>query len=348
MKCEECLPLIEEYVDGELEGRMIERLDAHLSACAACAEELAAQRLEQEAYASYQRDLEVTPAHWNIVRARIEQEKEIAPLAESRPSLRERFGGLFGKSLRPAFVAAVVLVVVAITAAVLYLRSHDRQSGLAFQEPKTIGPVAPQAPDKIDNNAGNVARDERVEKDGDEERTPVTANNQGSGGSRKRAPALARAPRRENRIVEPTTPDATPRFEEAVAASSATGVRRNAPEAGGEFDYEIVRHAGRAEMLLRSFRNVRPVTIAARRLDVSFEKEQSRKLLYRNIALRRAADERGDPSALELLNTLEPILLDIANLPDRVRARDIESIERRMEKKEIVAALQVRTLLASN
>ena len=26
MKCEECLPLIEEYVDGELDGRMVERL----------------------------------------------------------------------------------------------------------------------------------------------------------------------------------------------------------------------------------------------------------------------------------------------------------------------------------
>ena len=90
------------------------------------------------------------------------------------------------------------------------------------------------------------------------------------------------------------------------------------------------------------------MTATARRLDVSFEKQQSRKLLYRNIALRRAADERGDPAALELLNTLEPILLDIANLPDHVRARDVQSIERHMEKKEIVAALQVRTLLASN
>jgi hypothetical protein len=71
-------------------------------------------------------------------------------------------------------------------------------------------------------------------------------------------------------------------------------------------------------------------------------------LLYQNIALRRDAAARGDQSTTEVLNTLEPILLDIANLPNRAKARDVRSIEQRMEKKEIVAALQVRTLVASN
>ncbi|HYJ46980.1 MAG TPA: hypothetical protein VEV81_10235, partial [Pyrinomonadaceae bacterium] len=80
----------------------------------------------------------------------------------------------------------------------------------------------------------------------------------------------------------------------------------------------------------------------------AYEKEQSRRLLYQNIALRRDAETRGDQSASELLNTLEPILLDIAHLPDRALARDVRPIEQRMEKKEIVAALQVRSLVAAN
>ena len=135
-----------------------------------------------------------------------------------------------------------------------------------------------------------------------------------------------------------------------MAESPAAGTLPRALAAVGDFDFEIARHAGRAELLLRSFRNVRPAsaTAGARALDVSFEKEQARRLLYRNIALRRASAERGDPAASELLNTLEPILLDIANLPGRAGHRDVQSIERHMEKKEIVAALQVRTLLASN
>ncbi|HEX8921565.1 MAG TPA: zf-HC2 domain-containing protein, partial [Pyrinomonadaceae bacterium] len=73
MKCEECLPRIEEYVDGELDGRMTERMEAHLSTCNACALELAELERDAEIYANYQRNIEVTPAQWNIVRARIEQ-----------------------------------------------------------------------------------------------------------------------------------------------------------------------------------------------------------------------------------------------------------------------------------
>ena len=344
MKCEECLPLIEEYVDGELDGRTATRLTQHLAACAACADELAAVRREQEVYAGYRRDLEVTPAHWNVVRARIEQEKDITPQAAQRTStLREWLGGLFAKGLRPAFVAAVVLIIVAVTAFVIYQRSRRNQDEVAAQ---------PQAQKEV-----------RTPETAQKQATPAEKNESKGGGSetpppaplvartvpKKRAVVLTRAPRPETQIVKRQTPDNGAQFEEAVAESSAGGVvRPRAPEAAGEFDFEVARHAGRAELLLRSFRNVRPTTTTARALDVSFEKEQARKLLYRNIALRRAATERGDPAASALLNTLEPILLDIANLPGRVRARDVQSIEQHMEKKEIVAALQVRTLLASN
>ena len=343
MKCEECLPLIEEYVDGELDGRTAERLGAHLSACAACADELAALGREQELYAGYRRDLEVTPADWNIVRARIEQERDAAPPVESRTRLRERLGVLFGAGLRPAFVAALVVAAVAVTAIVIYQRSRNRQGEVAVQ---------PQA--RKEERTPQVAQEQPTPEEkkeiegGGGESAPLVANNRTGPVSKKRAAAPRRITRPENQVVKRVTPDGSAQFEEA--ASAAAGARGRAPEAAGDIDFEIARHAGRAELLLRSFRNVRPAsaTAGARALDVSFEKEQARRLLYRNITLRRAAAERGDPAASELLNTLEPILLDIANLSGRVRARDVQSIERRMEKKEIVAALQVRTLLASN
>lgn len=345
MKCEDCLPLIEEFVDGELDGRTAERLGAHLSACAACSEELSALRHEQELYASYRRDLEVKPAHWNIVRARIEQERDAAPPPEeSRPSLREWLNGLFTKSLRPAFIAALALVAVATAAAVIYLRSREDRGALAVQTPVQGHAPTPSLANTQDAADGkNESGDENVNKGGGETGAPLVAKNP----SRKAAAAVrARAPRSDNQAVKRPTPDGSAGFEEA--ASTPSGVRVSAPEAAGEFDFELARHAGRAELLLRSFRNVRPATASARALDVSFEKEQARKLLYRNIALRRAAAERGDPSAAALLNTLEPILLDIANLPGRAKTREVQSIERRMEKKEIVAALQVGALLASN
>ena len=65
MRCEECLPLIEEYIDGELGERTSDRIAAHLSTCHACASEVAELEHEQEIYAHYQRDIAVTPAQWN-------------------------------------------------------------------------------------------------------------------------------------------------------------------------------------------------------------------------------------------------------------------------------------------
>ncbi len=346
MKCEECLPLIEEYVDGELDGRTSERLGAHLSACAACADELATLKREQEVYANYRRDLEVTPAHWNVVRARIEQEKEAAQQPARRTSLRQWLTGLFGQGLRPFAVAALVLAVVAVTAILVYQRSRGRQDEIAVETPTRKEEQTPTRKDE--SNGGTVAHVEPGSTGDGNKPAPLVAGTV----PKKKSVTPARVTRTENQTVKRPTPDNSAQFEEAIAESSAAGARGRTPVAAGDFDFEISRHAGRAELLLRSFRNVRPApataAVAARRLDVSFEKEQARRLLYRNIALRRAAAERGDPAASELLNTLEPILLDIANLPGRAGSREVQSIERRMEKKEIVAALQVRTLLASN
>jgi hypothetical protein len=163
----------------------------------------------------------------------------------------------------------------------------------------------------------------------------------------KKAVALASLPQPENRWPKQPTADERAQFVAAVADNNNafTGTRQSEPD--NDFDFEIVRHAERAQLLLRSFRNVR-MTASNVALDVSYEKGQSRKLLYQNIALRRDAAARGDQATAELLNTLEPILLDIAHLPDRAKSRDVRSIEQRMEKKEIVAALQVHTLVASN
>lgn len=357
MKCEECLPRIEEYVDGELDGRMIERMGAHLATCMECASEFESLRREQEIYAHYQRGIEVTPAQWNIVQARIEQEKD-AHAQQPRTPLRERLREAFGsrRKFRPAFAAALLLIAVGITAGILYLSSRQQQDKVASGSSQPSGPGLPigspgELPSVVSNtNSTPVAQDKDPEKDNSNRQTPSVAQNAVASPAQKKATAVAKLPRSEKPAVKQPVPDEQAQIVPAVAAAGdnlLNNMRRSMPEATGDFDYEIARHAERAGVLLRSFRNVR-LPAANRALDVSYEKEQSRKLLYQNIALRRDAATRGDQPATEVLNTLEPILLDIANLPDRARARDVRSIEQRMEKKEIVATLQVRTLVASN
>lgn len=355
MKCEECLPRIEEYVDGELDGRMTERLTTHLSICKECAQELATLRREQEIYSNYQRDIEVTPAQWNIVQARIEQEKD-ARSPVPRASLRERLGKLFhsGKQFRPAFVAALVMIVVGIIASLVYLNSRQRQAELA-QTPKpsfapTPAAVKPDAPAQSNRSGGQIASDATPQMNNSNRQRPTlsTGATVSASGQRKTM-EVARAPRREKPVVKERTPDGTASFETVAANrdNSINGARTNAFTATGNFDFEIARHAERAQLLLRSFRNVR-MPANARSLDVAYERENARKLLYQNIALRREASARRDEGAAEVLNTLEPILLDIANLPNRARVREVRSIEQHMKKKEIVATLQVRTLVAAN
>jgi len=356
MKCEECLPRIEEYVDGELDGRITERIAAHLLTCARCASELAELRRDEELYAHYQRDIEVTPAQWNIVRARIEQEKDKREPAPARFS--ERLSAAFGsrrRGFRPAIACALLLLVVGITAGVIYLNSRQRQTNVAAGPTKpdqTLplgGAIVAASPDGSNESRESIAEDEETERNNSGRQTlAVAAGNTGYVRPKKTAAIAASLPRAKNsRSTQPEPEHNAEPFDEGGDENVITGMRRSAVVATGNFDLDVARHAEKAELLLRSFRNVR-LPSRSRSLDVSYEKEQSRRLLYRNIALRRDAAARGDAPAAELLNQLEPILLDIANLPNRARSRDVYSIEQRMEKKEIVATLQVRTLVAAN
>jgi len=101
-------------------------------------------------------------------------------------------------------------------------------------------------------------------------------------------------------------------------------------------------HLQKSELLLRSFRNVRTNKSGAV-ADVSYEKKSAQQLVYQNMMLRREADAVGDAQVSSLLESLEPILLDIANLPDKPRKDDVRVIKDRVERKNIVALLQVNS-----
>ena len=105
-------------------------------------------------------------------------------------------------------------------------------------------------------------------------------------------------------------------------------------------DSDTVKHLEKAQVLLRSFRNTRPGDRDGV-FSLDYEKQQSRRLLNQNIVLRRSAEAKGNLPTEELLSSLEPFLIDIANLPDKPAQDDIHSIKQRMQKREIVASLQI-------
>lgn len=138
---------------------------------------------------------------------------------------------------------------------------------------------------------------------------------------------------RRHRVMTPVT---------RRSDKSGDSLRAEAPDSSTDeiTDSQTAEHIESAQLFLRSFRNMgseegRPA------LDVSYEKERSRELLYRNIVLRRDAEDKGDSPISELLGELEPILLEIANLSDNAPVDDVRAIKDRVERREIVAALQI-------
>jgi hypothetical protein len=106
---------------------------------------------------------------------------------------------------------------------------------------------------------------------------------------------------------------------------------------------KTARHFEKAQLLLRSFRNAGDGRQSEKRaaVDLTYEKQLSRRLLYQNIILRREAESRGDLPTEGVLNDLEPFLLDIANLPGNPSPDDLQGIRERLRRKEMIAALHI-------
>jgi hypothetical protein len=102
------------------------------------------------------------------------------------------------------------------------------------------------------------------------------------------------------------------------------------------FDVDTARHIERVEALLRSFRNARPDDQS-----LAYEREQARSILTINILLRLRAEGEGDLPLEDLLSSVEPLLLDIANLPDQWNPSEADAIRERIVKSQIIAALQI-------
>lgn len=229
------------------------------------------------------------------------QAKPISPALQTR--LSERRGGWIAL----AAVAAAVLIVLA---------------GLWIFKVQNNRVTAPL------QSASRQSKPENQDKH--EEATPAvkeTAN----------VPRLAVAHRPSRKNHPKPSPET---IEETSANADRDSVAERQPITNPFIDVETARHIERAQLLLRAFRNTRD-SGGQPDPELAYEKQRSRGLLYKNVLLRRDAEAKGNMPVEDLLGSLEPFLLDIANLPDRPSTGEVRSIRERMQKKEIVSALQV-------
>jgi Putative zinc-finger len=157
--------------------------------------------------------------------------------------------------------------------------------------------------------------------------------------------------------VEPQKPENTQKEKQSETPRRTQPVRKplvREPKPGEQFaavpqpvrpaDAQTMTalHFEKAETLLRAFRNVR-LEDPGSATEVNYERDRARQLVYQNMMLRREADTAGDVQVSSLLENLEPILLDIANLPDKPDDDAVRVIRERVERKNIVALLQVNS-----
>jgi hypothetical protein len=210
----------------------------------------------------------------------------------------------------PALVAAAALVVMGFGSG-LWMMVDDRGDGNAPQVADVPGSVdVPPAPPPSMGTGPVVAPAPPVEALPKPRPTP-------------RTPGVVR--------VKATTPAPT-------TAETVVAEHRSSPKP--LFDFDTASHIEQTELMLRSFMNAKTEgTLDA--TQIAYEKRRSRELLDRNVLLRLGAESKGNFPTEDVLGSVEPYLLDIANLKEDASPSDVRAIQERLAKREIVADLQL-------
>jgi hypothetical protein len=340
-------------VDGELAPQEAARLGAHIEGCAACQQAREAFLLFRQELRAYSPDTHAqSRALASILNSHTSEGEEAASRVSTwLGNLAEAFSV---SHLRPAHVTALALLLIGTVLGVRWFMSSDTSSRTTQSDAPAVAnansqPVPAEAIGKSSQNSDAVHNPPvHVAKTPQPHRPTFTASNPRKGREEARSRHQAGQQRREGssrdsrtelaRVFEPTL---RPSTDNVVAPFAAENVRAAADPA-----LRLGRHAERVERLLRSFRNAR-LTQSDSTLDVADARRLSKRLLYNNIALRREAASSGDLPVEGLLDSVEPILLDISNLPNVPSQEAVGSIKERIRKRQLVGVLQAQGMLAS-
>lgn len=119
MKCEVCLELLEEYLDGELPPQDQAQVGEHLIACTGCSASFAALTAEQELFARYDHEVEVPPFLWTRIAAHT-----VAESNGARSSWYKRVMAIFASPV----ASAIVVLLLAIAVGLVYVMSRQPAS----------------------------------------------------------------------------------------------------------------------------------------------------------------------------------------------------------------------------
>ncbi len=328
---------LQAYFDGELAPDAAAAVITHLTGCAACADyarriELALALIDN----AFEDELpETAPA------ARLRARTEEALIATSSPASPSPSGVTFflrsllnslpsrletmGLSTGRMGLAAAIVIISIILAGALAIRLRRSP------------PPGPKK-DVVQRSDANVQGRSSADQPATPEPRTATANTV-KPEEPKRGRHAYRAIHRVN--LEPARIEPAPRPMELTEPAPAISAARRAKPLGNAIlrNPETSEHLRLTQLLLRSFRNTQIEDGVA--FDLAYEKRLSRELLSKNRLLRRSAENKEDSQAEELLSHIEPLLLDIAHLPDKPSQEKVRSVQELIREQKIIATLQI-------
>lgn len=303
---------ISQMIDGELSEVEAREVQRHLTQCVACQEARADFLSFRSEISNYNPSLHPA-AQADALRRILGQPVEQPRIAPAKPKL----GWSWGFAPR-AIAFASFIIIAALTGFIIYRAAQNRQAEPPQITQKNPPPVFVATPQVTPNNHEPLHAEPPKADSGPAKSKQI----------RRISPLV-----RDGSNIAQVQPDADP-------------TQTSNTEKAGDIQALTAMHLQKSELLLRAFRNVRPAK-AGHPPDVAYEQKLAQQLIVRNMMLKREADAAGDVQVASLLENLEPILLDIANLPKRPGTDDVRVINERVERKNIVALLQVNsTVLA--
>ncbi len=351
MNCEKCLYLIDDLIEGELDELFAAQIEQHIDACSDCRAEFEIARREKALFADFMFAAEPSENLRTNFYARLEAENQSAPavkISERASDWKTRIFSFLHFS--PALAGAALIIVCGLIFGLTKLVSNEKTGAdNIVADAKTTDFQLPPNNEKpvAENAAKNIAQKPEIIKVA---KTPKLNDAKNERDKRLRekislakTPELRRAPNgksvrklEDNRIFNRSAAE----LNNQIAQLSEEEKQRRALLIA--LETEATRQIEKVELLLRSFRNARSAADGdAEFFDVAYERQQARKLLEKNVRLRREAENLGTIYAEELLGKVEPLLLDIANLEKNAAPERVRDIKERVSNQNIIASLQI-------